>query len=57
MKRQAAEGELSEAPFLRFTSPIQTRYPENDQVNARWYPAPDSARASGKPKQLSLIHI
>jgi hypothetical protein len=55
MKRQAAEGELSEAPFLRFTSPIQTRYPENDQVNARWYPAPDSARASGKPKQAIIV--
>ncbi len=55
MKRQAAEGELSEAAFLRFTSPIQTRYPENDQVNARWYPAPDSPGAGGKPKQAIIV--
>ena len=25
--------------FLRFTSPVRTPYPENDQVNARWFPA------------------
>lgn len=25
--------------FLRFTSPVRTRYPENDLVNARWFPA------------------
>ena len=41
MRRQAASGELEEADFLRFTSPVRTRYPENDQVNARWYPAPE----------------
>jgi dienelactone hydrolase len=28
------------ADFLRFTSPVKTRYPENDQANARWFPAP-----------------
>jgi len=27
------------AEFLRFTSPVRTPYPENDQVNARWFPA------------------
>ncbi len=27
------------AEFLRFTSPVRTRYPENDLVNARWFPA------------------
>jgi hypothetical protein len=27
------------ADFLRFTSPIRTPYPENDLVNARWFPA------------------
>src|SRR5262249_22685755 len=27
------------AKFLRFTSPVRTRYPENDRVNARWFPA------------------
>lgn len=25
--------------FLRFTSPVSTRYPENNVVNARWFPA------------------
>lgn len=24
--------------FLRFTSPVKTPYPENNQVNARWFP-------------------
>ena len=27
------------AEFLRFTSPVHTPYPENNQVNARWFPA------------------
>lgn len=27
------------ADFLRFTSPIHSRYPENNLVNARWFPA------------------
>jgi dienelactone hydrolase len=25
--------------FLRFTSPVKTQYPQNDLVNARWFPA------------------
>ena len=25
--------------FLRFTSPVRTRYPENNLANARWFPA------------------
>lgn len=25
--------------FLRFTSPVRTKYSENDQANARWFPA------------------
>ncbi len=55
MKRQAAAGEVSEAEFLRFTSPIKTPYPENDQVNARWCPAPDSPGSSGRPKQAIIV--
>src|ERR1035437_9394229 len=39
LKQLAAEGKLPKAKFLRFTSPLRTPYPENDQVNARWYPA------------------
>src|SRR5262249_31314948 len=26
------------ANFLRFTSPVKTPYPENNLVNARWFP-------------------
>src|SRR5207247_799929 len=29
----------SHADFLRFTSPVRTPYPENNLVNARWFPA------------------
>ncbi|MGE0405660.1 MAG: RcgR family putative quorum lactone hydrolase [Candidatus Korobacteraceae bacterium] len=28
------------AEFLRFTSPVESPYPENNIVNARWFPAP-----------------
>jgi dienelactone hydrolase len=62
LRRQAETGEIEAADFLRFTSPIRTRYPENDQVNARWYPAhPDTqreARSKGhpaKPKQAIIV--
>src|ERR1700732_5120334 len=44
LKRRAATGEADRARFLRFTSPLRTRYPENDIVNARWYPASDESR-------------
>src|ERR1700736_2565385 len=37
LRLKAAIGELEEAEFLRFTSPVRTKYPENDTVNARWY--------------------
>ena len=49
LKSDAAEGKLKTARFLRFTSPVRTIYPENDQVNARWYPAP-AHKQKGKPK-------
>jgi hypothetical protein len=54
LERQAAEGKLAPAQYLRFTSPERTPYPENDLVNARWYPAPvhkDPAR----PKQAIVV--
>src|ERR1700742_2570577 len=58
IKRQAETGELEEAEFLRFTSAIRTRYPENDTVNARWFPAPDhrysNGAAGGVEKSASL---
>ena len=40
IKQLAAKGKAEKAQFLRFTSPERTQYPENDLVNARWYPAP-----------------
>jgi dienelactone hydrolase len=53
--RNAAErGRAKKANFLRFTSPIGTPYPENDLVNARWYPAP-AKRQAGKPKQAVIV--
>jgi hypothetical protein len=59
LRRQAEAGELEEAEFLRFTSPVRTKYPENDQVNARWYPAPAeklaSRRKSGQPLQAIVV--
>jgi hypothetical protein len=55
MKRKAAAGELEPAAFLRFTSPVRTPYPENDQVNARWYPAPAGKHQTGTPKQAIIV--
>jgi hypothetical protein len=53
--RQLAEaGRLPKAQFLRFTSPVRTPYPENDRVNARWFPAP-AAKMAGKPKQAMIV--
>lgn len=37
-RRKAEAGELRKEPFLRWTSAVQTGFPENDQANARWYP-------------------
>ena len=60
LQRRAAAGELPAAEFLRFTSPISTRYPENDTVNARWYPAepkqpPRGRRGPAGPKQAIVV--
>jgi hypothetical protein len=54
LKRLAAAGRLPKAQFLRFTSAVRTPYPENDQVNARWYPAPPEKQA-GRPKQAMIV--
>ncbi len=54
IKRQAETGELDAAEFLRFTSPLRTRYPENDTVNARWFPAHPETQ-NGKPKQAMIV--
>ena len=54
LRQRAAEGKLPTAQFLRFTSPVRTICPENDQVNARWYPAPEEKQL-GKPKQAMIV--
>ena len=54
LKQMAAEGKIPRAQFLRFTSPEQTPYAENDLVNARWFPA-DPAKQMGKPKQAMIV--
>ena len=52
--QKAEEGRLAAAQFLRFTSPIRTMYPENDRVNARWFPA-SPERAGGGPKRAIVM--
>ena len=44
--RPQAEHKLKnkEGDFLRFTSPVPTPYPENNLMNARWFPAPEKRR-------------
>ena len=42
------------AQFLRFTSPERTPYPENDLVNARWFPAP-AHKDPARPKQAIVV--
>ena len=54
IKQQAADGTLKPAQFLRFTSPERTPYPENDLVNARWYPAP-AHKDPARPKQAIVV--
>ncbi|MEO8869701.1 MAG: alpha/beta hydrolase family protein [Granulicella sp.] len=54
LKRQAAVGDLERAPFLRFTSARRSQYPENDVVNARWYPAPEH-KDPHRPKQAIIV--
>jgi hypothetical protein len=52
-ERQAEVGELRREPFLRFTSAVRTPYPENDQVNARWYPA--KHKDPNRPRQAMIV--
>jgi dienelactone hydrolase len=54
LRKQAAHGKMAKAEFLRFTSPVRTQYPENDRVNARWFPAPER-REEGKPKKAIIV--
>ena len=54
IKQRAADGKLPRAQYLRFTSPERTSYPENDLVNARWYPAP-AHKDPARPKQAIVV--
>ncbi len=54
IRRLAEEGQTEKAHFLRFTSPERTPYPENDLVNARWYPAPEH-KDPKRPKQAIVV--
>ena len=54
LKQRAVEGKLPLAQYLRFTSPERTPYPDNDLVNARWYPAP-AHKDPLRPKQAIVV--
>ncbi len=54
LHHRARIGELDPAPFLRFTSPVHSPFPENNLVNARWYPA-HPATQHNRPKQALIV--
>lgn len=54
IRELAVQGKIEKAQFLRFTSPERTPYPENDLVNARWYPAP-AHKDPKRPKQAIVV--
>ena len=54
LRRRAENGQMGRAQFLRFTSPERTPYPENDLVNARWFPAP-AHKDAARPKQAIVV--
>lgn len=49
-QRRAEVGELRKEPFLRWTSAVQTGFPENDVANARWYP--EKQRSENRDSRL-----
>jgi hypothetical protein len=60
--RRADVGELRREPFLRWTSAVQTGFPENDLANARWYPEKQTvdrktvdSRERRKPRQAMIV--
>lgn len=54
LRRKAENGEMPHAQFLRFTSPERTPYPENDLVNARWFPEP-AHKDRNRPRQAIVV--
>jgi dienelactone hydrolase len=55
IRAKAERGELPKAEFLRFTSPVRTPYPENDLVNARWYPARPDQQTGDQPRDAIIV--
>lgn len=54
IREDAVAGKLGKARFLRFTSPVHSKYPENDAVNARWYPEPPH-KENRRTKQAIVV--
>lgn len=56
--RPQAEDKLKnkEGDFLRFTSPVPTPHPENNLMNARWFPAPERRGRKNKSAVVVLPH-
>ena len=54
LRQRIADGNAQKAQFLRFSSPERTPYPENDLVNARWYPAPEH-KDPARPRQAIVV--
>lgn len=52
LEKLSRAGKLKPVQFLRFTSPVRTPYPENDTVNARWFPAFDR---EGRPSRKAVV--
>ena len=52
LEKLSRTGKLKPVQFLRFTSPVRTPYPENDTVNARWFPAFDR---EGRPSRKAVV--
>lgn len=55
VRQDAASGRTGPAKFLRFTSPVATKYPENDIVNARWYPEKPHKDPSRKKQAIVVL--
>lgn len=55
VRDDAVNGKLSKAEFLRFTSPVHSKYPENDAVNARWYPETPHKDPSRKKQGIVVM--
>lgn len=54
LRRKADNGEIPHAQFLRFTSPERTPHPENNLVNARWFPEP-AHKDRNRPRQAIVV--